>query len=61
MAVMDHYLGMPYELEEVTSPAGWRWVVRLDDDSLRTGFPSSQAGALLAAMKTIDDAAALQK
>ena len=52
---MEHR-GVRYELQQITSPSGWKWIAHLSPTKLQTGFSRSKDIAAFAATRAIDKA-----
>jgi len=50
------YRGFRYELLQMTSPSGWKWIVHLGPTKTQTGFSRSKEIAAFAATRAIDKA-----
>jgi hypothetical protein len=48
--------GIEYQILQMANPSGWRWVVRLGVDNIKTGVASSKGNATFKAVKLIDSA-----
>jgi hypothetical protein len=52
---MEHR-GVRFELLEMTSPAGWKWIAHLSPTRMQIGFSRSKDIAAFAATRAIDKA-----
>jgi hypothetical protein len=52
---MEHR-GVRFELMQMTSPSGWKWIAHLSPTKMRTGFSRSKDIAAFAATRAIDEA-----
>jgi hypothetical protein len=52
---MEHR-GVRYELVQMTSPSGWKWIAHLGPTKMQTGFSRSKDIAAFAATRAIDKA-----
>src|SRR2546423_5640993 len=52
---MEHR-GMRFELLQMASPSGWKWIVHLGPTKTQTGFSRSKDIAVFAATRAIDNA-----
>lgn len=57
---MEHR-GLRYELLQMTSPSGWKWIVHLGPTKTQTGFSRSKDIAVFAATRAIDKAVEANK
>ena len=57
---MDHN-GIRYEILQMANPRGWKWIVHLNNGTVKTGVSSSKGSAVFKAVKVIDAAEAKQK
>jgi hypothetical protein len=48
--------GVEYQILQMANPSGWRWVVYLGVDNIKTGVASSKGNATFKAVKLIDSA-----
>ena len=57
---MEHN-GLRYEVLQMTSPSGWKWIVHLSPTKTQTGFCRSKDVAIFAATRAIDKAVEAEK
>jgi hypothetical protein len=50
------YKGIEYQVIQTANPAGWKWIVFLDETRTRTGISRSRTGAILDAESAINTA-----
>jgi deoxyribose-phosphate aldolase len=48
--------GIEYQILQMANPSGWRWVVHLGVDNIKTGVANSKGNATFKAVKLIDSA-----